>query len=69
MSESSDVLSKVRAALGRRETPKSVPAPPVIAEPITRLVHSDIGLGELFAKRAADNKMSAVTLLPLRLTA
>lgn len=33
------------------------PVPPEIKEPVTRLVHSDIGLPELFAKRAAVNKM------------
>jgi L-lactate utilization protein LutC len=33
------------------------PVPPAIPEPTVRLVHSDIGLCELFAKRAEENKM------------
>src|SRR3954451_22119523 len=51
------VLDRVRRALGRTEPLKTPPTPPVIREPVARLVHSDIGLPELFAKRAADNKM------------
>jgi L-lactate dehydrogenase complex protein LldG len=53
----SDVMGKVRAALGRSETLKEPPAPPAIPEPITRLVHMDIGLPELFAERARGNAM------------
>lgn len=34
------------------------PVPPQIDEPIVRLVHSDIGLPELFARTAAQNQMS-----------
>jgi L-lactate utilization protein LutC len=51
------VIEKVRRALGRSQTPTTPPVPPVIDEPITRLVHSDLGLPELFAKRAAEQKM------------
>jgi L-lactate utilization protein LutC len=51
------VLDRVRKALGRTEPLEAVPPPPAIPEPIARLVHSEIGLPELFAKRAADNKM------------
>lgn len=51
------VLDRVRRALGRTEPLKTPPVPPVIREPVARLVHSDIGLPELFAKRATDNKM------------
>jgi L-lactate utilization protein LutC len=40
------------------------PAPPAIDEPITRLVHSDIGLPELFVKRAEDQKMRAMIVAP-----
>ncbi|HEY7119344.1 MAG TPA: LUD domain-containing protein [Tepidisphaeraceae bacterium] len=48
----------MRKALGRTQ-PIAAPTapPPEILEPVARLVHSDIGLPELFAKRAADNKM------------
>jgi L-lactate dehydrogenase complex protein LldG len=58
MVQEPDVLSKVRAALGRRVPLSEVPVPPVIDEPVVRLVHSDFGLPELFAKRAAENQMS-----------
>jgi L-lactate dehydrogenase complex protein LldG len=51
------VLERVRRALGRTEPLKTPPIPPEIREPVARLVHSDIGLPELFVKRAADNKM------------
>lgn len=51
------VLEKVRRALGRSQALKSVPPPPEIDEPITRLVHMDVGLPELFAKRAGELKM------------
>jgi L-lactate dehydrogenase complex protein LldG len=51
------VIEKVRRALGRTAPLESVPPPPPIDEPITRLVHADIGLPELFAKRAAEMKM------------
>ncbi len=56
------VMDKVRKALGRTGPLTSPPVPPTIAEPITRLVYSDIGLPELFAKRAEANKMH-VTLV------
>jgi L-lactate dehydrogenase complex protein LldG len=36
--------------------------PPAIDEPVARLVHSDIGLGELFIKRAAAMKMIATPI-------
>ncbi len=52
-----DVISRVRRSLGRSGPLAIPPAPPVIPEPIARLVHSDIGLPELFAKRAEENKM------------
>ena len=51
------VLDRVRKALGRAHPLTTPPTPPAIREPVARLVHSDIGLPELFAKRAADNKM------------
>jgi L-lactate dehydrogenase complex protein LldG len=51
------VLEKVRKALGRTERLKQPPAPPVIEEHIVRLVASEIGLPELFQKRAREMKM------------
>jgi hypothetical protein len=56
------VIDRVRRALGRTEPLKSAPTPPVILEPCARLVHSDIGLPELFASRAAGNKMHPETV-------
>jgi L-lactate utilization protein LutC len=54
---SESVLDRVRKALGRTQPLATPPVPPAISEPVTRLVHSDIGLPELFARRAAANKM------------
>ncbi|MGH7214990.1 MAG: hypothetical protein ACREIT_09535, partial [Tepidisphaeraceae bacterium] len=54
---SATVMEKVRRALGRTAPLKVAPVPPPINEPITRLVHTDIGLPELFAKRAGELKM------------
>jgi L-lactate dehydrogenase complex protein LldG len=51
------VLDRVRKALGRNGPHATPPVPPEIREPVARLVHSDIGLPELFARRAAENKM------------
>ena len=61
--EASDdsVLSRVRRALGRTAPPGAPPEPPDIDEPITRLVHTDFGLPELFARRAADQKIGVPT--------
>jgi L-lactate dehydrogenase complex protein LldG len=56
-SESNEVIEKVRRALGRTAPLASAPPPPAINEPVTRLVHSDANLPELFAKRAGDLKM------------
>ena len=55
--QGSDVLAKVRAALDRRAPLGAPPTPPVIDEPIARLVHSDFGLPELFARMAESNQM------------
>ena len=55
------VIDRVRKALGRTEPLKTAPTPPEILEPCTRLVHSEIGLPELFASRAAGNKMHPET--------
>lgn len=64
MNETADVITKVRRALGRVEPLKVPPTPPAIDEPITRLVNSDIGLAELFAKRAAEQNMTVVPVRP-----
>jgi L-lactate dehydrogenase complex protein LldG len=56
---SNPVLDRVRKSLRRTDTPKTIPAPPPIDEPVARLVHSDIGLGDLFIQRAAAMKMLA----------
>ncbi len=64
MSDATTVIQKVRLALGRTTPLDKAPIPPAIDEPITRLVHSDIGLPELFAKRASDNHMQVETVSP-----
>src|SRR5437016_3217132 len=60
MSNPMSVIAKVRRALGRVAPLTEVPPPPQIDEPITRLVHSDIGLDKLFVKRAKDQSMGAM---------
>src|SRR5690349_7456669 len=58
VSESSrNVLDDVRRSLGRTRTSLVPPTPPPIPDLVARLVHSPIGLPELFAKRASDLKM------------
>ena len=51
-------------ALGRTEPCARSPVPPAIDEHVARLVFSDIGLPELFLKRATDMKM-LVELTPV----
>ena len=51
------VLDNVRRALGRTRTSLIPPTPPAIPNTVARLVHSPIGLPELFSKRATDMKM------------
>jgi L-lactate dehydrogenase complex protein LldG len=55
--DSNDVIEKVRRALGRSAPLTAPPTPPVIDEPIVRLVHTDLGLPELFARVAKENKI------------
>ena len=62
MSES--VIENVCRALGRFAPLTAAPSAPEIDQPITRLVHSDIGLPELFVKRAQDQHMSAMIVAP-----
>ncbi|HSV14300.1 MAG TPA: LUD domain-containing protein [Tepidisphaeraceae bacterium] len=57
MTQPVDVLARVRAALGRHAPLSAPPIPPEMDEPITRLVHSDFGLPELFARKAMENKI------------
>ena len=59
--DTATVLEKVSAALGRTGPLLEPPIPPAISEPLVRLVHSDIGLPELFARRAEVNKMHVRT--------
>ncbi|HET6246287.1 MAG TPA: LUD domain-containing protein [Tepidisphaeraceae bacterium] len=51
------IITAVRKALGRIEPLHKAPMPPAIDEHVARLVFSDIGLPELFQKRATDMKM------------
>lgn len=51
------LMDRVRRALGRDTSLPERPVPPEIEEPIARLVYSNIGLPELFQKRAAEMKM------------
>jgi L-lactate dehydrogenase complex protein LldG len=51
------LMDRVRRALGRSASLPEPPVPPEIDEPIARLVYSNIGLPELFQKRATEMKM------------
>jgi L-lactate dehydrogenase complex protein LldG len=64
MQEVDQVIETVRRALGRTAPATAPPVPPSIDEPITRLVHSDIGLPELFARTAKENKMGVEMVHP-----
>jgi L-lactate dehydrogenase complex protein LldG len=57
MSDDHAVLRNVRRALRRAAPLAAAPVPPAIEEPIVRLVHSEIGLSELFARTARANQM------------
>lgn len=52
-----ELMNRVRKGLGRQGSLATPPVPPAIDEPIARLVYSNIGLAELFQKRATDMKM------------
>src|SRR5687767_14331743 len=67
MHDANPVIDKVRRALGRTAPLAAPPVPPPIEEPVTRLVYSDFGLPELFAKRAADLKMLVTPVYPEQL--
>ena len=53
------VIEKVRRALGRATDSAPPPAPPEIPDTVARLVHSNIGLAELFETRAVKQHMIA----------
>jgi L-lactate dehydrogenase complex protein LldG len=62
MDHPQNVIDAISRALGRTAPVLEPPVPPLIEEPIARLVHTDIGLPELFAKRAAEMKMGVTAL-------
>jgi L-lactate dehydrogenase complex protein LldG len=64
MAEQLTVIEKVRRSLGRTAPLASPPTPPAIDEPVARLVHTDFGLPELFAKRAGELKMLVSQVYP-----
>jgi L-lactate utilization protein LutC len=66
MHDERNVLEKVRHSLGRTATPTLPPEPPLLDEPIVRLVLSDIGLPALFQKKALESKIGVT---PLRVEA
>jgi L-lactate utilization protein LutC len=59
---SDSVIERVRRALGRTEALKAAPVPPAIDETVARLVYSDIGLPDLFARQARAAAMSVELL-------
>jgi len=66
VSDTDSVIDRVRKALGHTEAPSHAPAPipPPLPEHIVRLVHTDLGLPELFAKRAAVQNMLVELISP-----
>lgn len=56
------VLERIRKALGRPDTTTAPPRAPSPPEPLLRLVHTAIGLPELFAQRAIANGMQVELL-------
>lgn len=60
MADQQAFIDRVRRALKRDGS--APPAPPVIDEPMVRLVHSDIGLPELFSRMANAAKIGATLL-------
>jgi len=66
VSDTDSVIDRVRKALGHTEAPlhAHAPIPPPLPEHIVRLVHTDLGLPELFAKRAAVQNMLIELISP-----
>jgi L-lactate dehydrogenase complex protein LldG len=58
-----DMFAGIRRALGRAGPLQSAPTPPRIDEPVVRLVHSDFGLPELFARMARQNQIDVEGVL------
>jgi L-lactate dehydrogenase complex protein LldG len=56
MNDPSNLLQRVRKSLKRSAPLDRAPVPPELPEPVVRLVHTDFGLPELFAKRATELK-------------
>ena len=56
------VIEKVRRALGRTKPLEQAPIPPIIDEPIARLIGADVNLPDLFATRATDMKMKVAVV-------
>jgi L-lactate dehydrogenase complex protein LldG len=59
---SNSVIERVRRALGRTEPLTTPPVPPVLDETVSRLVYSDLGLPDLFAKQARASAMTVEML-------
>lgn len=68
VAENRDMFATIRKALGRTERLKSAPVPPPLSEPLIRLVHSDVGLPELFVRQATVAGMNAQGLRVEELT-
>jgi len=66
--EQSSVMEDVRKALHHGHGTEQPPTPPELSEPIIRLVHSDIGLPELFTKSATNAKMHVEATAPEELS-
>jgi L-lactate dehydrogenase complex protein LldG len=65
----SQVMERVRRALGRTAPLNAPPTPPEIDPSITRLVGAGESLGQLFAQRCEENKMHAESVTPTELPA
>ena len=62
MSDTVDMIARVAYALGRKMPRIDPPTPPGRDEPLTRLVHADLGLPALFTKTATGNKIAVESL-------
>jgi len=57
VSDTESVIDRVRKALGRTAPLSQAPIPPPLPEHVVRLVHTELGLAELFAKSAGMQNM------------
>ncbi|MBV8781831.1 MAG: LUD domain-containing protein [Phycisphaerae bacterium] len=62
MSDPAEFIARVRRSLGRSAALTPPPTPPAPNEPLTRLVHTDIGLPALFTATAKENKIDIESL-------